>query len=230
VRKNIKAAPHATACRQYKIGPEKGQLFEGVLQRLKPTWALEVGTFLGYSAIRTARNLQPGGKLLCIEANSQNAAVARQVVQYAGFQQQVQVIDGLSSQVIPQLPTLLADIQQQQQQQAFDCVFLDHCKDCYLPDLQSLEQLGLIRQGTTVMADNVVYPGAPGEDMTCRQYCLDSERAAVSHGGHLGSASILQGHAAVSQACSLHSAVQQDGMCEPITFRQRRSQATLQGL
>jgi predicted O-methyltransferase YrrM len=200
---------NATACRQYKIGPEKGQLFEAVLQQLKPTWALEVGTFLGYSAIRTARNLQPGGKLLCIEANPQNAAVARQVVQYAGFRQQVQVIDGLSNKVIPQLPALLANIQQQQQ--ACDCVFFDHCKDCYLPDLQSLEQLGLIQQGTTVIADNVIYPGAPGEHMTCRQRCLDSVRAALSDPG---GASMLQGQAAVSQACSLHSAAQQDGLSQ----------------
>lgn len=161
----------AQCCRQYKIGPEKGQLFENVLQQRKPTRALEVGTFLGYSAIRTARNLQPGGQLLCIEANPQNAAVARQVVQYAGLQQHVQILDGLSGQVIPKLPAMLAPLQsskansaqqQQQQQQGFDFVFLDHCKECYLPDLQALEQLGLIQQGTTVMADNVVYPGAPG--------------------------------------------------------------------
>jgi predicted O-methyltransferase YrrM len=161
----------AHCCRQYKIGPEKGQLFENVLQQQKPTWALEVGTFLGYSAIRTARNLQPGGQLLCIEANPQNAAVARQVVQYAGLQQHVQILDGVSGQVIPKLPAMLAALQslqgssssaQRQQQQGFDFVFLDHCKECYLPDLQSLEQLGLIQQGTAVMADNVVYPGAPG--------------------------------------------------------------------
>jgi len=188
------AQPPALACfhSQYKIGPEKGELFESVLQQLQPTWALEVGTFLGYSAIRTARHLQPGGQLLCIEANPQNAAVARHVVQYAGYGQQVTVIDGLSNQIIPKLPVLLATQQQQQmqrsktqpeqlpqqqqlqqqvamqqppqqQQPGFDFVFLDHCKECYLPDLQSLEQLGLIRRGTTVMADNVIYPGAPGE-------------------------------------------------------------------
>lgn len=142
-----------------------------MLQQRQPAWALEVGTFLGYSAIRTARHLQPGGQLLCIEANPDNTAVAREVVQYAGLEQQVQVIDGLSGQVIPTLPALLAAAQQQQaqqqpqqQQQAwFDFVFLDHSKADYLPDLQSLEQLGLVRQGTTVMADNVVYPSAPGE-------------------------------------------------------------------
>lgn len=119
--------------------------------------------------------------------------MARQVVQYAGYDQQVTVIDGLSSQIIPKLPVLLATQQQQQvqrskaqpeqlpqqqqqlqqqvamqppqqqQQPGFDFVFLDHCKECYLPDLQSLERLGLIQRGTTVMADNVIYPGAPGE-------------------------------------------------------------------
>ncbi|WIA12727.1 hypothetical protein OEZ85_006365 [Tetradesmus obliquus] len=63
------------------------------------------------------------------------------------------------------------DAQQQQQQQqqrrqrqglGFDVVFLDHSKNDYLPDLQRLEQLGLVGPGSTVLADNVVYPGAPG--------------------------------------------------------------------
>jgi predicted O-methyltransferase YrrM len=170
------APPHyCITHRQYKIGPEKGALFEDVLQQRQTTWALEVGTFLGYSAIRTARHLQPGGQLLCIEANPDNAAVAREVVRYAGLGQQVQVINGLSGQVIPKLPALLAAAQQQQQQQQsqqqqsqqqqawFDFVFLDHSKADYLPDLQSLERLGLVRRGTTVVADNVVYPSAPGE-------------------------------------------------------------------
>lgn len=41
-------------------------------------------------------------------------------------------------------------------------VFLDHCKECYLPDLIAMEQAGLVGKGTVVVADNVVYPGAPG--------------------------------------------------------------------
>lgn len=159
--------------RQYKIGPEKGVIFERVLQQLKPKQALEVGTFLGYSAIRTARHLAPGGHLICIEANPGNAAVARQLVQYAGFGDAVTILEGLANQVIPQLPKLLQQqegsehLQQQQQGQqgqqlGFDVVFLDHCKDCYLPDLQAIEQLGLLHQGSTVLADNVLYPGPPG--------------------------------------------------------------------
>ena len=43
-----------------------------------------------------------------------------------------------------------------------DLVFLDHCKECYAPDLRRLEGAGLVAKGTVVVADNVVYPGAPG--------------------------------------------------------------------
>jgi predicted O-methyltransferase YrrM len=165
------ASPAQLRPLQYKIGPEKGRLLEAELQQAAPSLALEVGTFLGYSAIRTARHLQPQGRLVCIEANPQNAAVARQVLAYAGIgEDRVLVLDGLSSEVIPQLPRLLQ--QQQQQQQEFDFLFLDHCKSCYLPDLQLLEGLGVVRAGTKIMADNVIYPGAPGElrvgDRGCR--------------------------------------------------------------
>ena len=43
---------------------------------------------------------------------------------------------------------------------AADMVFFD-CKECYLPDLKRFEEAGLIQPGTVVVADNVVYPGAP---------------------------------------------------------------------
>lgn len=46
---------------------------------IAPKTALEIGTFWGYSAIRTARRLQKGGKLFCIEYNPNNAEVARKV-------------------------------------------------------------------------------------------------------------------------------------------------------
>eukprot|EP00775_Hariotina_reticulata_P012586 gene12586-12717_t len=112
---------------QYKIGPEKGALLEQVLTQNQPRLALEVGTFLGYSAIRTARCLSPGGHLICIEANPDNAAVARGLIAYAGMQDRVTVVT-----------------------------------DCYKPDLQALEELHLIHPGSVVLADNVLYPGAPG--------------------------------------------------------------------
>ena len=38
-----------------------------------------------------------------------------------------------------------------------DFLFIDHDKDMYLPDLQSMEKKGLVRVGTTVVADNVIF-------------------------------------------------------------------------
>jgi predicted O-methyltransferase YrrM len=34
---------------------------------------------------------------------------------------------------------------------------MDHFKECYEPDLKAMEALGLIRKGTVVVADNVVF-------------------------------------------------------------------------
>ena len=52
----------------YAIGAEKGALLDAVLEDLRPRSALEVGSFLGYSAVRTARQLAPDGLLVCIGA------------------------------------------------------------------------------------------------------------------------------------------------------------------
>lgn len=40
-----------------------------------------------------------------------------------------------------------------------DFLFIDHDKDSYLPDLMRLEREGLVRAGSTVVADNVIFAG-----------------------------------------------------------------------
>jgi hypothetical protein len=37
----------------------------------------------------------------------------------------------------------------------------DHCKACYAPDLRLAEASGLFGPGSWLIADNVIYPGAP---------------------------------------------------------------------
>ena len=44
----------------------------------------------------------------------------------------------------------------------FDFVFLDHDKDTYIIDLKLLESRGWLTPSCTIVADNVVFPGAPG--------------------------------------------------------------------
>ena len=66
----------------------------------------------------------------------------------------MQLVEGLCSDSLPAIAAALGG--------AAAFVLLDHAKECYLPDLQALERLGLVAPGTVVVADNVVYPGAPG--------------------------------------------------------------------
>jgi catechol O-methyltransferase len=43
----------------------------------------------------------------------------------------------------------------------FDLIFIDHVKNLYLPDLLQLERLGAIGLDTTVIGDNIIFPGSP---------------------------------------------------------------------
>ncbi|PSC72400.1 catechol O-methyltransferase-like [Micractinium conductrix] len=153
----------ATFYPMYRCGPEKGAILESLVAEQRPALALELGTFMGYGAARIARNLPPGGRLISIEASEEQAEVARQVLALAGLpvgtgpDARIQVVNGLSGEVLPTLRQLAGV----QPGAAAGFVFLDHCKPCYLPDLLSLERLGLVAPGSLVLADNVLIPGAP---------------------------------------------------------------------
>ena len=172
------AAMDAFASRypMYGLGQVKGEALEAEARKRRPAQALEVGTFLGYSAVRTARSLAPGGRLLCVEASPQHAAVATWVLKRAGLADCAEVLVGLSSKLLPAVAARLGPA-------GADWVFLDHAKECYLEDTLALEALGVIRRGTLVAADNVVYPGAPGylEHMAAPQYATRLVEAPVEY-------------------------------------------------
>lgn len=136
------------------VGDEKGLILDQVLKETEPLEVLELGTYCGYSAIRIARLLKPGARLLTVEINPDNASVAKQMIQFAGVEDKVQILLGSTETVIPNLRT-------QHGVKHFDFVFIDHFKNRYSPDTMLLEEYGLLRKGTVLLADNVVLPGAP---------------------------------------------------------------------
>jgi len=125
------------------VGPVKGLLLDECVERVGPkARILELGCFCGYSAVRIARHL-PGGRLFSVEKSPASVAVARQVIDFAGLSDRVEILQGASSDRIPYL------------QGPFDLVFIDHHKPLYLPDLRALESHRLLREGSIVFADNV---------------------------------------------------------------------------
>lgn len=125
------------------VGDEKGLLLDRVVSDSQARRVLELGCFCGYSAIRIARLLGEGGRLVSVEKNPHYAEVAGRMLRLAGVESRVEIRVGASDVVIPELTG------------PFDVVFIDHWKSLYKADLIRLEQAGLLRKGTAIVADNV---------------------------------------------------------------------------
>ncbi|KAI1912128.1 hypothetical protein LOZ12_002150 [Ophidiomyces ophidiicola] len=138
------------------VGTYKGKIVTDIIEEIKPQTMIELGGYVGYSAIlfgNALRNI--GGKrYYSLERNPECAAVATMLVDLAGLRDIVTILVGNSDVVLHKLCTsgTLTKI---------ELMFLDHFKAAYVTDLKLCEQLKMIVPGTVVAADNVIIPGNP---------------------------------------------------------------------
>ena len=125
------------------VGPEKGNILRKEILRSKPARVLELGSFIGYSAILMASSIDNESKLVSIDIDSKSIEISKKMVSFAGLDNKIQFIEGSASEVIPTL------------KEGFDFVFIDHGKKSYLNDLLLLEEHSLLNQNAVVFADNV---------------------------------------------------------------------------
>lgn len=59
------------------------------MREQRPSVLLELGAYCGYSAVRMARLLEPGARLITIELNPDFAAITQQMLDFAGLQDRV---------------------------------------------------------------------------------------------------------------------------------------------
>ncbi|XP_063000479.1 catechol O-methyltransferase [Elgaria multicarinata webbii] len=136
------------------VGDEKGLILDKIVEETDPSVVLELGTYCGYSTVRIARLLKPKARLLTIENNAEFVPIAKEIIEIAGLSDKVTIIEGHSMDVIPLLKSnYMVD--------TLDFVFLDHWKERYAPDTVLLEENGLLRKGSVLLADNIIFPGAP---------------------------------------------------------------------
>ncbi|KAM4707909.1 catechol O-methyltransferase-like isoform 1-T1 [Discoglossus pictus] len=136
------------------VGEKKGLILDKIFLETDPSVVLELGTYCGYSAVRIARLLKPRARLYTVEMNPVHADVAKQMIEFAGVQDKVHILQGSSENVIPTLKS-------EHNLDHLDFVFIDHFSERYKLDTELLEELGLLRKGSVLVADNVVYPGCP---------------------------------------------------------------------
>jgi len=136
------------------VGAVKGGVMDRIVQQKAPKVGLELGTYFGYSAIRTAHCMGAGTKLFTIEKDPVNAMVARDLIEFANASDRITVIENSSREALQELKSNL-------NVEFFDFVFIDHEKGDYLQDFKLLEELGLIRADSVCLADNCTFPGCP---------------------------------------------------------------------
>ncbi|KAG6010029.1 hypothetical protein E4U21_000471 [Claviceps maximensis] len=138
------------------VGQEKGAIVTKEIASAKPKVMVELGGYVGYSAILFADAVRAAGgtQYFCLEHNPEFASIIRRLCELAGLGDLVTVIVGDSAASLRQLKSQghLAQI---------DLLFLDHYKPLYLRDLKLCEELGFVKPGTTLVADNVIKPGNP---------------------------------------------------------------------
>lgn len=122
------------------VGRQKGRVIRRLIDRHRPTRAVELGSLLGYSAILIAGTLPPRGRLTAIESNSFLAGLVKANVEEAGLARKVKVVVGDALRVIPLLPG------------RFDFALIDAVKEDYLDYLRQLEPK--LVPGAVVVADN----------------------------------------------------------------------------
>lgn len=147
-----------------EVAPVNGKLLHLLARMSGARRVLEIGTLGGYSTIWLARGIPADGRIITIEAEPDNAAVARANLNRAGVGGKVEILIGRAADV---LPTLAG-------QAPFDFVFIDADKESNTLYLDWAARLG--HPGTVVVVDNVGRGGRVADPDTTDEQVIGTQR------------------------------------------------------
>lgn len=165
-----RAAPEHSGMR---ISHDEGTFLTLLTQLSGARFAVEVGTFTGYSALCIARGLpddSDGGRLLCCDVSEEWTSIAREHWQRAG------VADHIDLRIAPALDTLrtLPD------EPGIDLAFIDADKESYIAYWEEL--VPRMRPGGVLLVDNTLWHGTVADaelDETTRVISEFNDHAAA---------------------------------------------------
>lgn len=139
------------------IGSTKGEYISRLIATNKPSVMIELGGYVGYSAILFADAVRANGgkQYFSLEVNPEMAAISNILVDLAGLRDFVRIMIGPSNE------SLIRLIRDENKISAAEMVFIDHWQELYLPDLRLLEELNVLKPGvSTLVADNMMLSGS----------------------------------------------------------------------
>ncbi|KAL4908702.1 hypothetical protein BDW74DRAFT_145191 [Aspergillus multicolor] len=138
------------------IGPERSKVITEIIRSTRPRTMAELGGYVGYSAILFGDEVRKAGgeRYISFEYNTEYAGIARSLGEFAGLSEFVEIRVGPCSEG---LKKFAAEGRRdgREGEVRFDFCFVDHAEELYLSDLQICENMGLVRRGSVVVADNV---------------------------------------------------------------------------
>jgi caffeoyl-CoA O-methyltransferase len=135
-----------------QIGPDQGQLLTFLTRAVGAQWAVEVGTFTGYSSLCIARGLPDDGQLICCDISEEWTSIGQRAWKRAGLADRIELRLGRGLDIVRELP----------RHEHLDLVFIDADKGGYVSYWNEL--VPRVRPGGLLLADNVLWSGRILED------------------------------------------------------------------
>jgi caffeoyl-CoA O-methyltransferase len=123
----------------------QGRVLSMFSRMIQPRVVLEIGTYLGYSALCLAEGLADGGKVITLDVSEETNEVARSYVERTEYKDRIEFHLGNAIEIIPNLP------------ETFDIVFIDADKPNYSNYYNQV--FDKLRPGGFIIADNVLWSG-----------------------------------------------------------------------
>jgi predicted O-methyltransferase YrrM len=131
--------------KQMLSGFYQGRLLAMFSQMIQPRRILEVGTFMGYSALCLAEGLSENGKIITLDVNEETNRMAKSFWAKSDYKEKIEARLGDALKIIPTLD------------ETFDLVFIDADKPNYANYYDAV--FPKIRIGAIIIADNVLRGG-----------------------------------------------------------------------
>lgn len=128
-------------------GHIQGRLMEMIVRMLRPQRVLEIGTFTGYSALCMAAGLPEGGIIDTCEVDDELETMILSFFERSAYRDKVRLHIGSALEIAPSLG------------ECYDLVFIDGDKREYTAYYDMLFEHGLVRSGSWIMADNILWYG-----------------------------------------------------------------------
>ena len=124
---------------------QSAEFVEQLVLITDPKRVLEIGTAIGYTSIRIARNLKKKSVIHTIEMSEDNIVSAKEFIEKSGTGEKIKLIEGDALSVMPRL------------KKKYDLIFLDADKEDYkrLFDYSMV----LLKKGGVIVIDNLLWKG-----------------------------------------------------------------------